>query len=110
MKTLNELAKENGTTTFEGREYVLLQQAYVDGPVDDYVYLASAVCPDDGVDEEGWTPKYEITWFPTDEFIAYANQCAEDGDWCDESDACDWDSPESVKRCGEYNSANGYSC
>lgn len=110
MKTMNELAKENGTITFEGREYVLLQQAYADGPADNFVYLASAVCPADGVGEDGWMPKYEITWCPTDEFIAYAAECTESGEWCDEGNACDWGCPDRIKQCGEYNPEDGLSC
>ena len=94
---IDKMKTEYGHVTVDGKEYVLTETAYVDGPVDNYHYEAHAILPDEGADEDGFYPVYLITWTPTDSFIAYAEECSRNGDWCDEGDACDWDNPEDIR-------------
>ena len=67
--------------SFEGKEYTLTQQAYIDGPADGTpVYKATAV------DQEG--NEYEVEWEVRENWEEIE----------DESDMCDWENPVSVER------------
>ena len=90
--TIEKMSKDNGTTNYNGKIYVLVQQAYIDGPVDAPYYCATAICPADGVDEYGLYPIYRITWNPRQDWL--------DGDRDDEGWACDWDSADDVELTG----------
>lgn len=90
--TIDKLIKDTGSTTHNGKTYALTQQAYIDGPVDAPYYTASAICPDDGPDDDGLYPVYTITWQPTQEWL--------DSDRDEEGWACDWDAPEDVVQTG----------
>ena len=64
----------------DGREFVLLQDAYLAGTGRGH-YEASAFCPDDVADECGYIPVYRVVWEILDE---YDPECG------DEDGACDW--------------------
>ena len=47
----------------DGKRFVLMQEAYIDGPADSRgYYVADAFCPDDPPDENGFIPVYEVYW------------------------------------------------
>ena len=89
---LETMRLENGHFELDGKEYVLLQQAYRDNDV----FAATAICMQDE-EEDGWKPAYRVTW----EII---------GDDEDESNNANWDEPESVKEIGECNMVDGRIC
>ena len=66
-----------------GKAFVAMQDPYLTGTGNGY-YAASAFCPDDAPDEDGYIPVYELHWeiLPEEE---YDPVCG------DESCACDWD-------------------
>ena len=98
--TIEEMSKDNGTTNYNGKTYVLAQQAHIDGPVDAPYYCATAICPDDGVDEYGLYPVYLVTWYPRQDWL--------DSDRDDEGWACDWDDAADVELTGSgYNLTDG---
>lgn len=68
-----------GKVTYEGKEYILIQQAYIAGTNEEPYYLATAI------DNEG--NEYEVEW-----------ELNEDAGLVeDESTACDWDRPVDVR-------------
>lgn len=95
--TIKELEENNGAFDYEGKHYVLLQQAYITGTGnadDNYAfYTATAICTEDHPDENGWQPCYDVAWDMSKEYIEW---CEEHNDWSDEGDACDWEHPASV--------------
>lgn len=83
------LLPDYGTVTYKGRTYLLMQDPYPSDYIDhitnnDDHYLASAI------DDQG--NSYEVIWETCLEWDA--------GEWeaGDESDACDWERPVSVRR------------
>lgn len=68
-----------GIVTFEGKEFALTQQAYVDGPANGTPYYKASA-----VDQKG--NEYEVTW----EVVENWEQVE------DESEMCDWDNPVEV--------------
>lgn len=70
-----------GTVEFEGKEYTLKQQAYIDGKADERPYYRAMA-----VDQEG--NEHEVTWDVVDNWEEIE----------DESESCDWDEPESVEK------------
>lgn len=88
--TIDMMIKNNGEVNHNGKTYVLTQPAYINGPIDAPYYIASAICPEDGVDEDGLYDVYDITWYPTQEWL--------DSERDDEGWACDWDNPEDVRK------------
>lgn len=99
LDRLAAMKLENGSAQFEGRNYILTQQAYLDYDPqrDEYYYTASAICEDDSTDEDNWRPCYRITW-------------AVIADDEDASNNANWDCPEDVIPCGEYNEEDGRIC
>lgn len=98
--TIEKMIKDNGEFSHLGKTYILVQQAYIDGPSDAPRYYAYAICPDDGVDEYGLYPVYCITWYPRQDWL--------DGDRDDEGSACDWDEPDDIELSGYgYNLDDG---
>lgn len=98
--TIENLVKNYGTTNYNGKTYVLVQQAYIDGTFDAPYYCATAICPGYGVDEYGFYPVYGITWYPRQDWL-------ESGD-DDEGWACDWDNPASIDAiCCGYDISGG---
>lgn len=85
IMSLKECGEKYGSFERDGREYVLLQNAYLalDG------YVASAVCIQDE-EHDGIIPCYMASWEIT-------------GNDDDESYNADWDNPISVVECGDYN-------
>ena len=76
MKFEHDCEHENG------KRFVLMQEAYIDGPADSRgYYVADAFCPDDEADEDGFIPVYEVFWDILDD---YDPECG------DEGGACDW--------------------
>lgn len=90
--TIEMMSKEYGDIACNGKHYVLVQTAYIDGPVEAPVYRACAICSGDEQDEDGLYPVYDIEWEPTEEWLA--------GDMDDEGDACDWDDPSEITKTG----------
>lgn len=89
-RTVESYAEEYGDVKYDGDYYVLLQNVYISGLGDDADYIALAVKIGDNIDSEGAVPTYEVFWEPC-------------GDWEnneDESDNCDWDNPDGVRRAG----------
>ena len=88
-----------GTVNFEGKEYFLTQDAYLDGDWESGIsYIASAV------DAEG--NEYEIEWELNEdtenayEKIEEQKEKGEEPDYYliqDEENACDWDNPIDVR-------------
>lgn len=105
--TVAELQARHGAVEYEGKTYVLVVDAYADGTADNQYYTADAIIPAEGPADDGMYNAYCITWAPKSDWLAYAAECAEAGDWVDEGDACDWDSPDSVELCGGYDLATG---
>lgn len=80
IENYNAAIAEYGSTEWEGEEYALLQGAYLDGTHEDPHYTATAT------DKKGNT--YQVRWEIAQD---YDPTCG------DESGACDWDNPSSVK-------------
>lgn len=98
-----ELENEYGSVVYDGIKYILTQQAYVDQDISGApIYEAQAIRADDIPDEYDTVDAYMVTWYVPDSTIEYWNKCQESGDYIDEGDACDWDNPDSVDKCGEY--------
>ena len=90
---LEKMAIDNGACIYEGERYILTQQAYIDGPVDDPVYRAMAIRESDKPDEDGWQAAYEIEWDLLADYVPEQS---------DESCACDWEHADRVRTVGEY--------
>ena len=92
-KTYEDYKKENLEITFEGKKYVLIEDAemytYQKGFWDITEYSGQAI------DKEG--NLYSVTWEITEEF---EKQLEEAGimKYVDEQDACDWENPITVER------------
>lgn len=92
-KTYADYKKENLEITFEGKKYVLIEDAemynYQHKGWDITEYVG------DAIDEEG--NLYSVTWEITDEF---EKELEEAGimEYVDEQDACDWENPITVER------------
>lgn len=94
--SINEMEKRFGSVEFEGEKYILIDDAYIDGPVDDAAYFANAIKVGD-IPDDGYQPIYKVEW----EII---NPLCDD-----ESLACDWENPADVRDCGAtINLENGY--
>jgi len=93
---LEAMAIANGTCTYEGKRYILTQQAYQDVPEDEApMYRASAICESDEPDAEGWQTAYEVEWDLREDYDPAQTD--------DESCACDWEHADRVRVIGEYN-------
>lgn len=94
-KSMKSLEKKFGSVEFDGKKYILIQDAYlddicigdvcIDGQVSRTVYTADAIkdggdCPD----ENGYVPLYRVEW-------RMINPEMEDG-----GDRCDWCNPSDV--------------
>ena len=85
MKFEHDCEHENG------KLFVLMQEAYLDGPADSRgYYVADAFCPDDEADEDGFIPVYEVFWDILDD---YDPECG------DEDGACDWGTVADYRVC-----------
>lgn len=93
MKNVMEsMKKDFGSVEIGGEEYVLIQDAYLDGTE----YVADAIKADDKPDEDGYVPIYKVEWS-----IVYPD--AEDA-----GDACDWENPADVSAIGaKFNLEDG---
>lgn len=86
--TINKLIEEHGRITVMGDDYILLEDAYIGGPVDVPYYSANAIIPSRGLDKDGLYPVFGLIWYPTEQWLS--------GDREDEGDACDWDNPDEI--------------
>ena len=85
MKNVMEsMKKDYGYVEFGGEEYVLIQDAYLDGTV----YVANAIKVGDEPNDGGFIPLYEVKWE-----IIYP-------DTEDEGDRCDWEHPVDIRYNG----------
>lgn len=93
MKNVMEsMKKDFGSVEFENEEYVLIQDAYLDGTE----YVADAIKVGDEPDEDGYVPIYKVEWE-----IIYP-------DTEDEGDRCDWENPAEVRGAGaKFNLEDG---
>lgn len=71
-----------GTVKFEGKEYALTQQPYIDGPADGTPYYRAMA-----VDAEG--NEYEVEW----EVVEYWEKIEDEQEMVE-----DWDTPVSVEK------------
>lgn len=85
-----EEMRRNGYFKKDGKMYVLLEQAYRIEKNGDQYFEAPAIIEGTEPDEDGWIPYYMVSWEIT-------------GDYEDDSRNADWDSPEDIEECGEYN-------
>lgn len=92
---MKSLEKKFGYVEFEGKKYILIQDAYlddicigdvcIDGQVSRTVYTADAIKDGgDRPDDDGYVPLYRVEW-------SIINPEMED-----EGDRCDWDNPSNV--------------
>lgn len=93
---MESLEKKFGSVEFEGKKYILIQDAYlddicigdvcIDGQESRTVYTADAIKDGDRPDDDGYVPLYRVEW----EII--------ESQWEDEDEGnrCDWDSPSDV--------------
>ena len=92
MKSGKEVKKDYGYVEFAGEEYVLIQDAYLDGTE----YVADAIKADDEPDDDGYVTVYKVEWeiiYPEEE---------------DEGNRCDWDNPADVSAIGaKFNLEDG---
>lgn len=99
MMNIKEMVMNNGKTTYNGVEYVLLQQAYTN---DGETYEATAIRPDElDKAEDGWIPAYQVTWNVLDSYDAEEQE---------EDCACDWAHADEVVNTCEYNIEDGRIC
>lgn len=85
MKNVESMKKDFGSVEFENEEYVLIQDAYLDGTE----YVADAIkVGGDEPDVDGYIPIYKVEWS-----IVYP-------DTEDAGDACDWENPAEVRKTG----------
>ena len=90
MKSFEQMKVSNGFFMYEGRTYVLTEQAYDDG----CYYRATAICTED-ISDDGFRPAYDVMW-------DYA-----DTDLDDPADDIDWEHPYDVSQRGEYCEQDG---
>lgn len=89
MKNVMEsMKKDYGYVEFGGEEYVLVQDAYLDGTDAEAAYFADAIKVGDEPDVDGYVPIYKVKWS-----IVYP-------DTEDEGDRCDWENPADVDATG----------
>lgn len=92
MKNVESMKKDFGSVEFAGEEYILIQDAYLDGTE----YVADAIKVGDEPDEDGYVPIYKVEWE-----IIYP-------DTEDEGDRCDWENPAEVRGAGaKFNLEDG---
>ena len=93
MKNVESMKKDFGSVEFENEEYILIQDAYLDGTE----YVADAIkVGGDEPDEDGYVPIYKVEWS-----IVYP-------DTEDAGDACDWENPADVSAIGaKFNLEDG---
>jgi hypothetical protein len=86
--TLEKLAAQFGTATYEGKTYILIQDAYCDyiSTYDRTMYTALAILADDPRDDD-YQPLYTVLWQPVEGWESME----------DEGDVCEWDAPYDVK-------------
>lgn len=85
---IKEMEEKFGSVEFEGEKYILTQDAYLSGPVDNAAYFANAIKVGDEPNDGGFIPLYEVKWE-----IIYP-------DTEDEGDRCDWEHPVDVRYNG----------
>lgn len=85
---IKEMEEKFGSVEFEGEKYILTQDAYLYGPVDNAAYFANAIKVGDDPNDGGFIPLYEVKWE-----IIYP-------DTEDEGDRCDWEHPVDVRYNG----------
>lgn len=97
MKNVMESMKRDyGYVEFGGEEYVLVQDAYLDGTDAEAAYFAAAIKVDDEPDDDGYVSIYKVEW-------SIINPETEDA-----GDACDWDNPADVDVTGaKFNLEDG---
>jgi hypothetical protein len=89
MMNISEMKIANGSFEYEGKEFILTDQAYLD----DNCYKAIAICLED-TPEDGWQTAYNVRWEILDDYYPEGMQ---------EDMACNWAEPEDVRETGEYN-------
>lgn len=59
---IKEMEKKFGSVEFEGEKYILVQDAYPCGSVDNAAYFANAIKVGDEPNDGGFVPLYEVKW------------------------------------------------
>ena len=91
-----KLTHNYGSITCDGAEYLLLQNAYITGPLGAPYFEALAIKASDTPDEDGCVPVYDLTWYP------YTSWLDDPDAQMDEGDACDWDNPDFIESAACY--------
>ena len=97
--SMESLEKKFGSVEFEGKKYILIQDAYIDdvcidGQEGHTAYFADAIKDGDHPDEDGYFPLYTVEWE-----IIESQWDDEESQWEDEDEGnrCDWDNPVDVR-------------
>lgn len=86
---MDQMEEKFGSVEFEGEKYVLIQDVYLDGIMDNAAYFADAIKAGDDPDEDAYVPIYRVKW-------KIINPDAEN-----EGGRCDWwGSPADVRKIG----------
>lgn len=86
IEAFKRMKKENGYFVYADREYVLIQQAYLDDYRTEPCYRAMCICPSDLPDEDGFYPVYVAIWDIREGYSPYMQ----------EDMACDWENPREI--------------
>lgn len=81
-----EILEINAIIQYENEYYALLQDAYIDGPIDNPYYTASAICLSGDKIGELCTIYWSIKLDEYNQSLA-----------SEDSEMCDWDNPSNVK-------------
>lgn len=95
---LERMKREHGSFLYEGKEYVLIDEAFID----DAEYKARVLCAEEKPDEDGVYRLYMAYWDIRPEY---------DPDFMQEDMACEWENPRELRDKGEcYQPETGYVC
>lgn len=100
--TIEYMKKNYGYFVHNGKEFILIQQAYLS--TDAFgcpCYESTAFSLSDKEDEDGYRKAYNVIWRIKDN---YDPECME------EDMACDWSNPYEVKESGEYSIEDNILC
>lgn len=101
------MKKTYGTVQYNGKMYLLLEDAYADsfGPSMRPVYCARAIREGEQPDSFGYVPVFLVYWDVLSKYIAFDDDllCWFETihDDVPEEDLCDWSCPSSVRYDGE---------
>lgn len=94
-KTIEMKRRANGSVIVGEKEYVLLGEPFNmwNKPTEAMEFVNMAICPIEGVKDDGLYDLYTIHWHPLDEWLAFALECERNNEYCNPENACDWEHP-----------------